>query len=130
MQKRSLDAEKLEHYRQRLLDHRQQLVNDLHRLEGDLEDEASRAGGGMESDAPTHTADAGSQSFSRSQTLQEAERHRETIRHIEEALQRIEDGAYGVCEEGGELIEAKRLEARPWAKLCLEHARELEPEAP
>ncbi len=57
-------------------------------------------------------------------------RHRELhkLREIEAALQRIEDGLYGVCEETGEPIEAKRLEKQPWARLSIAAAEEQERE--
>lgn len=44
------------------------------------------------------------------------------LKEIEEALERIEDGNYGVCEETEELIEDKRLLTIPWTKLSLEGA--------
>ena len=47
------------------------------------------------------------------------ERERFLMHKIEEALRRIEDGSYGSCEECGEALDAKRLEARPVATLCI-----------
>jgi DnaK suppressor protein len=41
------------------------------------------------------------------------------LREIHEALHRIDIGAYGVCQECGEEISAKRLDAVPWAKFCV-----------
>ncbi len=41
------------------------------------------------------------------------------LRQIEEALRRIEEGLYGVCQDCGEEISAKRLAAVPWARLCI-----------
>lgn len=48
-------------------------------------------------------------------------RNRETlyIKKIDEALKRIEEGTFGLCDECGEDIEARRLEARPTATLCV-----------
>ena len=48
------------------------------------------------------------------------DRERKLINKIDAALQRIEDGSYGYCDETGEQIELKRLEARPIATLSLE----------
>ena len=48
------------------------------------------------------------------------ERTRKLIQKIDEALMRIEDGSYGYCEETGEPISLKRLEARPIATLSIE----------
>jgi DnaK suppressor protein len=52
--------------------------------------------------------------------LRTRDRYRKLIDKIEEALQRIADGEYGYCEDTGEEIGIKRLEARPIATLCIE----------
>ena len=52
--------------------------------------------------------------------LRTRDRERKLLRKIDAALSRIEDGSYGYCEETGEEIGLKRLEARPVATLCLE----------
>ena len=48
------------------------------------------------------------------------DRYRKLIRKIDKALNRIEEGEYGYCEETGEEIGIERLEARPIATLCLD----------
>ncbi len=50
------------------------------------------------------------------------------LRKIENALSKIKNGSYGVCEESGEPIEKKRLEKQPWAEYCIEIAEEIERE--
>jgi DnaK suppressor protein len=45
---------------------------------------------------------------------------------IEQALKRIEDGSFGVCEATGKAINAERLEAIPWARFSTEAERDLE----
>lgn len=57
-------------------------------------------------------------------TLREKE-HR-TMAEIDEALQRMEEGTYGLCEECEEQIGAKRLEIFPTARLCIAHQEEQE----
>ena len=52
--------------------------------------------------------------------LRTRDRERKLISKIDEALQRVEDGTYGYCEETGEPIGVRRLEARPIATLSLE----------
>lgn len=47
-------------------------------------------------------------------------RERKLLEKIEEAIQRIEDGEYGECDDCGELIGLKRLEARPVTTLCID----------
>ena len=52
--------------------------------------------------------------------LRTRDRERKLLRKIDSALARIEEGSYGYCDETGEEIGLKRLEARPVATLCLE----------
>lgn len=52
--------------------------------------------------------------------LRTRDRYRKLIDKIDEALKRIEEGEYGYCEDTGEEIGLKRLEARPIATLCIE----------
>ncbi|MGI9372373.1 MAG: RNA polymerase-binding protein DksA [Hyphomicrobiales bacterium] len=65
-------------------------------------------------------ADRASTETERSLELRTRDRQRKLISKIESALKRIEDGSYGYCEETGEPISLKRLDARPIATLSLE----------
>ena len=64
--------------------------------------------------------DRATEEIERSFELKTRDRERKLINKIDEALKRIDDGSYGYCEETGEPIGIKRLEARPVATLCLE----------
>ena len=65
-------------------------------------------------------ADRASSETDRAIELRSRDRQRKLISKIDAALQRIEDNTYGYCEETGEPISLKRLEARPIATLSLE----------
>jgi DnaK suppressor protein len=65
-------------------------------------------------------ADRATSETDRSLELRSRDRQRKLISKIDEALARIEDGSYGFCEETGEPISLKRLEARPVATLSIE----------
>ncbi len=65
-------------------------------------------------------ADRASSETERSIELRSRDRQRKLIAKIDAALQRIDDGTYGYCEETGEPISIKRLEARPIATLSVE----------
>lgn len=78
------------------------------------------------SNAPTDTTDAGTDNFEIENILGLMDSERKLLEQINEALQRIEDGRYGICEGGGELIPRKRLEAVPWAKYCVDCANLVE----
>jgi RNA polymerase-binding transcription factor DksA len=55
-----------------------------------------------------------------------AEAERRGLREIDEALQRIEERTYGICQMTGKPIPKARLKAKPWAKYTIEAAREIE----
>ncbi len=64
-------------------------------------------------------ADRATAESDRSFTLRLRDRERRLIRKIQAALQRIDDGVYGICEECGEEISIPRLKARPVTRLCI-----------
>ena len=65
-------------------------------------------------------ADRAALESDRNATLRIRDRERKLISKIEAALQRIEDGIYGVCESCGEAIGVERLRARPVTTLCIQ----------
>jgi RNA polymerase-binding protein DksA len=54
---------------------------------------------------------------------------RKLLREIDDALERIEQGTYGICEGTGKPILKARLKAQPWARYCVDYARLLEQRA-
>jgi len=100
-------------------------------LNGKLEELLSGAGkavSGMsekEENFPDPT-DRASLETDRNFLLRVKDRERKLITKIQEALKRIDDGSYGVCELCGEEISEKRLEARPVTTCCIECKKEEE----
>jgi len=82
----------------------------------------SREGDGEEPDPMDRAAIAQDHAIS----LEIAEHERDRLAEIEEALERIEEGTYGVCEGTGEPIGWKRLEAQPWTRFSIRHMEMLE----
>jgi DnaK suppressor protein len=76
----------------------------------------------LQEDTTNHPdlADRASSEAERSLELRTRDRQRKLIAKIDAALRRIEEGTYGYCEETGEPISLKRLEARPIATLSIE----------
>lgn len=100
-----------EYFRQKLLAWRNELMKETEETLENLQD-----GGLQEPDL----ADRASAEMEKSLELRTRDRARKLISKIESALQRIEEGTYGYCEETDEPISLKRLEARPIATLSLE----------
>jgi len=67
-----------------------------------------------------HPADIATELFDAEHNAALKEREEFTVREIDDALQRIKDGTYGICEICGKHLESKRLEALPYARNCIE----------
>lgn len=100
-----------EYFRQKLLKWREDLVRESEETLQSLQE-----GGIVEPDI----ADRASIETDRSLELRTRDRARKLIAKIDEALERVEKGTYGYCEETGEPITISRLEARPIATLSIE----------
>ncbi len=94
----------------------------LIKWKGDILREAQETLTTLQTENENHPdiADRASSETDRAIELRARDRQRKLIAKIDSALSRIEDGSYGYCEETGEPISLKRLEARPIATLSLE----------
>ena len=116
-----LTSRKVSHFRELLLRKRREVMGDV----SSMEQEAL----GNEGENIAHLtdmADAGTDQYEQEFTLDLMERDRELVHEINHALAKIEDGTYGVCEGTGQPIAEPRLEAQPWARFGIEHARRME----
>lgn len=120
--KTPLTKAKLDRYRALLLAKRAELFGDLE----SMENEALRSGSGGLSNTPQHLAEQGSESYDQSLSLNLAAQDRRVIREIDEALKRIDDGTYGLCELTNQPISEERLDEIPWARYTIEAARQIE----
>jgi len=112
--------------RQRLLDLRDQITDVMHGIQNDTI--KNGAEGSDASGSGMHQGDAGSDAYDRDFALNMLSKEANALGEIEEALQRLELGTYGICEESGQKIPNPRLEAMPFARLTVERqaARERE----
>ncbi|MCB8822602.1 RNA polymerase-binding protein DksA [Microvirga rosea] len=94
----------------------------LIRWKGEILKEAQETLAALQSENENHPdlADRASSETDRAIELRARDRQRKLISKIDAALARIDDGTYGYCEETGDPISLKRLEARPIATLSLE----------
>ena len=100
-----------EYFRLKLLDWREDILKEAKETLQHLQDESQNH---------PDLADRASSETDRAIELRARDRQRKLISKIDAALQRIEDGTYGYCEETGEPISLRRLEARPIATLSVE----------
>ena len=103
-----MDIQKI---KEELLKKRAQIIESLENNKKESQNEKS----GVEDSADEVTAE-----LSRETLYKLSQTERETLFLIDIALKKIESGTYGICEECGEKIGEKRLEAIPWVRLCIE----------
>ena len=113
-------------YKEQLLALRVRLRGDVnHMADSALKKSRSEANGDL-SRMPIHMADIGTDNFEQEFTLSLIESDSGTLNQIENALERIEDGTYGECEECGARIPKKRLNVLPYATTCVKCASEID----
>jgi DnaK suppressor protein len=100
-----------EYFRQKLLAWKADLLRESNETLSHLQEESL---------SEPDIADRATKETDRALELRTRDRERKLISKIDEALRRIENGTYGYCEETGEPIGLRRLEARPIATLSLE----------
>ena len=121
-----LTTEQIEHFRLLLLEKRQEIVGSVNEMEGEALKRSRLDSAGDLSSMPIHMADIGTDNYEQEFALGLVDGEVKLLREIDGALIRIEEGAYGICEGSGRPISIARLNAKPWARYCVEYARELE----
>ena len=106
-----MNAKMKEYFRQKLVSWKTDLLKESSQTLNNLQ---------SENEAKPDITDRASEEIDRSFELRTRDRERKLINKIDAALKRIEDGSYGYCDETGDPISIKRLEARPVATLSLE----------
>ena len=124
--KSRLSPETLEDFRQRLLQKRRELVDDVSRLRNAALQNSNSADSSGLSTIPTHPADKGSDAWEQGVSLGMFESKEMMLREIDAALQRIRDKTYAICEATGKVIPKARLRAIPWTRYCIEYAAKRE----
>lgn len=112
-----MEAQRVEFFRKMLQERLNALLREAGATLGDLTDDKEN---------PADALDLASMESNRDFQLRIRDRERVLIRKIQEGLQRIEDGEYGVCTSCGEEISEKRLIARPVATHCIDCKTEAE----
>jgi DnaK suppressor protein len=106
--------------RKQLEAEREQILEQIGRLEADFVDES------WKESRSDDDAFAGSATFERERTMSLARNARAVLKQIDEALVRMDEGVYGTCLRCGQAIDPARLEALPQADYCLDCRREEE----
>ncbi|MGW8178206.1 MAG: TraR/DksA family transcriptional regulator, partial [bacterium] len=107
-----MNKKQLRQFEKLLLEAKETLIDRVQKAEVD----------GRETDAEIEArdlADQASSSYTKELLFSKSNSDRQFLQKIEDALERLENGEYGECSSCEETIGLKRLEAVPWARLCL-----------
>lgn len=121
-----LTPAEIDHFAEQLLVKRRQLLGDVDQMEGKNPDGTKSSSSGDLSNMPIHMADIGTDNYEQEFTLGLIESERNLLRQIDLALLKVERGTYGIGEVTGSPIGRARLQAKPWARYCIEYARKME----
>lgn len=126
-----LSEEQLSTLKSALLERKEELENHFaaNGQENSILGESLLDSTGDLSSADNHPADAGTETFERSRDLAINQALQEELQEVNNALERMEDGTYGICLISKEPIPYERLEAIPYTAYTVEHSPSREPEA-
>ena len=122
----SLTAEDFEYFKQLLLKKHREIVGDVNEMEDEALKKSRLDASGDLSSMPIHMADLGTDNYEQEFALGLMDSERKMLKAIDDALHRINEKTYGVCEATGKPIKRARLEAKPWARYSVEYATKLE----
>ena len=118
-----MKPEDLERFKHILLQRREALTGSLNHMQNEALRNTRTESTGDLSSVPIHMADVGSENFEQDLTLGLIESEEEELRQIDAALERIENGTFGICERCGKQIPKARLNAIPYATMCIDCKR-------
>ena len=121
-----LTTDDIEHFRKLLLEKRGEILGSVNEMEGEVLRKSQLDATGNLSSMPIHMADLGSDNFEQEFAIGLVDSERKLIREIDDALARIEEGTYGICQGSNKPIPNARLEAQPWARYSVEYTQMLE----
>jgi len=107
-----------EYYLKILIKEKEKILKNLGFLKEGIEN--------TEKGIPTHIGDIGTDEFVKDIDIDISFSEGKMLREIDEAIEKIKEGAYGICEKCGNKISKKRLKAIPYAKFCIECKKEIE----
>lgn len=113
-----MDKRKLEKYRKLLLEKRRKIAGDVVNLRD--------AGRELGNDGTQDLGDDAANDYAKVVSLHLSESERAIMNQIDEALERMEEGGFGVCMDCGDPIGSERLDAVPYATLCVDCKSERE----
>ncbi len=124
--KSKLTAKEMASFRELLVEKLKEIVGDVQHIESGALKTSRQDSAGDLSSMPIHMADIGSDNYEQEFSLGLMDSERKIVREIHEAIKRIQEGTYGICEGTGEPIPKMRLKGIPWTRYCVKFAELVE----
>lgn len=116
----ALTKKDIEKYKKKLLELKVQLTRSIQWVKEEVKEQAEVKGYSQ------HQADEGTDDFGRTVSLELSNKESSVVQQIDRALEKIEEGSYGICDISGMEIPKKRLDAIPYAVMTVEAQERLE----
>ena len=107
-----MEKKKAESYKKRLLSKQEELLRVVSKSEAD--------GRQVDEEVTQDIADKAANSYTKGFLFHQSDDNRRILQLVNEALERLKNGSYGLCVACQEEVQQKRLEAVPWARHCIE----------
>ncbi len=112
MKQQKIKRREVGKFRNILLQKREEIIGEVRQIHASSQE--------MGQDGIQDMADEASNLYAKQVLMSLSENQRQALRQVDEALDRIQEGTYGICESCGESIGLKRLQIRPFAKYCVQ----------
>ena len=119
-QQEKMSKEDLAYFKNLLLEKRKEVVKNLEYLKSVIMESTTKEATGDHSSYSFHMADQGTDAMEREKAFMFAARDEKYLKQIDEALERVDNGTYGICRITGKLIGKERLEAVPTTTISVE----------
>jgi RNA polymerase-binding protein DksA len=124
--KKKLNKKDLIYFKGLILKKKDEVLDQIKHISEDTLKKSQKDAAGDISGYTYHMADIATDTYDREFSLSLASNERKVVYEIDDAIKKIEDGTFGICEECKKLIAKTRLKALPYARLCLKCQQALE----
>ncbi|MCX5708914.1 MAG: TraR/DksA family transcriptional regulator [Candidatus Omnitrophica bacterium] len=118
--KNKLNKKELTEYKKIITKRKNEILDAIERISEDTLKKSQKDASGDISGYTFHMADVATDNYDREFSLGLASNERQSLYELDDALKRIEEGSFGVCEECKTVLTKARLKALPYARLCLD----------
>ncbi len=117
--RKKFNKKELDYFRKLILKMKEKIIDEIKHISEDTLKKSQKDAAGDISGYTYHMADVASDSYDREFSLGLASNERQSLYELDDAIKKIEEGTFGICEECKSLITKTRLKVVPFARLCV-----------